>query len=205
VLIVSADEPRYAMPAAGWAAKSGNSILFVTRHGIPAATRTALGRHQKPRIYVLAPPSVVDDKVVKDLGKLGPTRRAYAGSPKVTDPVTSAIAFARFRDGDFGWGIVDPGHGLVLASLDRPLDAGAAAPLSATGSYGPLLPLSRGDTLAGPLQSYLLDIEPGYTTDPVRGVYNRAWLIGDTRTLPLTLQASVDRLLEIAPAKSKQP
>jgi hypothetical protein len=205
VLVVSADEPRYAMPAAGWAAKSGDSILFVTRHAIPAATRTALARHQHPRIYVLAPPSVIDDKVVKDLGKLGPARRAYDTSPKVTDPVSSAIAFARFRDADFGWGIRDPGHGLVFASLDRPLDAGAAAPLSASGSYGPLLLLPRGDAIPAVVQNYLLDIEPGYTSDPVRGVYNRAWLIGDTRTLSLTLQASVDRLLEIAPVKSKQP
>ena len=37
---------------------------------------------------------------------------------------------ARYRDGAFGWGIVDPGHGLVFARAGRPLDAAAAAPLS---------------------------------------------------------------------------
>jgi hypothetical protein len=203
VLVVSADDPRYAMPAAGWAAKSGTPILFVTRDSIPAPTRAALARHQKPRIYVLGPPSVISDKVMKDLGKLGFAKRAYDPTPKVTDPVTSAIAFARFHDGDFGWFVRDPGHGMVFASLSRPLDAAAAAPLSASGSYGPLLPVPAGSAIPPPLQTFLLDIEPGYSTDPVRGVYNRAWLIGDTATLTLTFQSAVDRLLEIAPAKGK--
>src|SRR5947199_4801017 len=37
VVIASADEPAYAMPAAGWSAESGDPILFVSGSGIPQA------------------------------------------------------------------------------------------------------------------------------------------------------------------------
>ena len=50
------------------------------------------------------------------------TARRIAGP----DPVANAIAFARFSDGSFGWNVVDPGHGLVFATTQRPLDAAAA-------------------------------------------------------------------------------
>ena len=56
-----------------------------------------------------------------------------------SDPVQNAVDFAKFVDGAFGWGVVDPGHGLVFVNASRPMDAVAAAPLSASGSYGPLL------------------------------------------------------------------
>ena len=36
VVIASGDDPQYAMPAAGWAAESGNPILFVSRLRDPA-------------------------------------------------------------------------------------------------------------------------------------------------------------------------
>ena len=39
VVIASADNPAYAMPAAGWAAESGDPVLFVTASGVPAPTR----------------------------------------------------------------------------------------------------------------------------------------------------------------------
>src|SRR4051794_9317442 len=48
VVVVSADTPQFAMPAAAWAAKSGDPILFVTKRGVPAATRAALRRHEQP-------------------------------------------------------------------------------------------------------------------------------------------------------------
>src|SRR5439155_907066 len=53
VVIASADAPAYAMPAAAWAAKSGDPVLFVKRDVVPPVTRTALRRHQQPKIYVL--------------------------------------------------------------------------------------------------------------------------------------------------------
>jgi len=192
VVVASAEQPGFSMPAAGWAAKSGDPVLWVTREAIPPATRAAITAHKRPKIYVLGPESAVSKKVEEQLGDLGDTRRISGA-----DPVANAIAFARFSDGSFGWNVVDPGHGLVFASTQRPLDAAAAAPLSASGTYGPLLLLTAANALPAPLQDYLLDIQPGYDEDPVRGVYNHGWLIGDEGAVSVDVQARIDSLLEI--------
>jgi hypothetical protein len=197
VVLASADEPAFAMPAAGWAAKTGNPLLFVHRTTIPGSTFAALQAHRRPRIYLLAPRSVVDARVEAALRGIGTVTRIAA-----PDPVRSAIAFARLRDGLDGWGIDDPGHGLVFANAHRTLDAAAAAPLSASGTYGPLLLLDDADRLPLPLAQFLLDIQPGYTRDPARGVYNRAWLIGDESAISLPVQSRIDSLLEIAPIRN---
>jgi hypothetical protein len=194
VLIASVDHPEYAMPAAGYAAKSGVPVLWVGGSGVPAETAAAIKTHKQPKIYVLGPAAAVPDTVLNALGKLGSVKRV-AG----TDPVTTAITFARFQDGAFGWAVVDPGHGLVFASTRRPQDAAAAAMLSASGTFGPLLLLTDAGVLPVPLQDYLLDIQPGYDADPVRGVYNHGWVIGDESALAAAVQARIDTLLEIQP------
>src|SRR5215210_260570 len=200
VVIASADDPGYAMPAAAWAAKSGDPVLFVTRDAVPAATRAALAAHRKPKIYVLGPPETISERVVRALGRLGTVTRVGSG-----DAVRSSIDFARFIDDDFGWGVIDPGHGLVFARADRPLDAAAAALLSASGTYGPLILLSNADRLDAPTSEYLLDIQPGYRTDPVRGVYNHGWIIGDDKSISVGVQAQIDSLLEITRENRRAP
>ncbi|HYF28363.1 MAG TPA: cell wall-binding repeat-containing protein, partial [Baekduia sp.] len=126
VLIVSADDPAFAMPAAGWAAKSGDPVLFVRKKEVPADTVAALRSHQQPKIYVLGPSKVIGPEVTDRLRKLGTVTRLGG-----QDPVENAVEFSRFADGSFGWGVQDAGHGLVFARSDRTLDAVAAAPLSA--------------------------------------------------------------------------
>ncbi|HEU4701107.1 MAG TPA: hypothetical protein VFS37_01395 [Conexibacter sp.] len=197
VVVVSDEEPAFAMPAAAWAAKTGNPVLFVHRSEIPGPTFAALRAHRRPRIYLLAPPTVVDRSVEEALRSLGPVTRISA-----PDPVRSAIAFARLRDGLDGWGVVDPGHGLVFANQSRTLDAAAAAPLSASGTYGPLLLIEDADTLPLPVGSYLLDVQPGYTRDPSRALYNHGWLIGDESAISLPVQARIDGFLEAAPIQT---
>jgi len=115
---------------------------------------------------------------------------------------TNAIAAARYRDGAFGWGVSTPGHGLVFARAGRPLDAAAASPLSGAGKYGPLLLLDDPAQLAQTLQSYFLDILPGFSSDPVAGVYNHGWMIGSTKGISVALQARIDSLLEIVPVRT---
>jgi hypothetical protein len=192
VVVVSADDPAYAMPAAAWAAKAGDPVLFVRRDAIPADTRAALLAHNQPHIYVLGPPAAISDRTVTELEALGSVKRI--GGP---DPAASSVAFARYIDPNFGWGVVDPGHGLVFARADRPLDAAAAALLSASGSYGPLLVVGAPDALDRSLEQYLLDIQPGYSKDPVRGVYNHGWIVGDDRAISVAMQSRIDSLLEI--------
>jgi putative cell wall binding repeat protein len=197
VLIASGDAKEFAMPAAGWAAKSGDPVLFAHRDSLPGSTVRALKRHERPGIYVLGPPSVVSDAVFAKLRKLGDVKRIGGRTP-----VQNAIDFARYSDGDFGWGVRDPGHGLVFANTDRPADAGAASALAAAGAYGPLLLLDSSEDLTAPLESYLLDIQPGYRFDPVRGVYNHAWLMGDESAISVDLQARIDQIMEIVRIKA---
>ncbi len=192
VVVASSEQPGFSMHAAGWAAKSGDPVLWVTRDAIPAPTRAAITAHKRPKIYVLGPEAAVSKKVLDQLSELGEARRIGGA-----DPVAGAIAFARFSDGSFGWNVVDPGHGLVFLNTQRPLDAAAAAPLSASGTYGPQLLLTAANVLPAPLQDYLLDIQPGYDEDPVRGVYNHGWMIGDEGAIAVDVQARIDALLEI--------
>jgi Cell wall binding domain 2 (CWB2) len=198
VVVVSADSPEYAMPAAAWAAKAGDPILFVRQAAVPPETRTALAAHTRPTIYVLGPPSAVGAGVVTDLQSLGRVVRV-SGS----DPARNAIEFARFTDGQFGWGVVDPGHGFVFANTSRPADAAAAAALSASGTYGPLLLTDSAEHLPPAVKQYLLDVQPGYGRDPVRGVYNHGWLVGDESAISISAQSRIDTLLEIVPVKNE--
>jgi hypothetical protein len=199
VIVASADKAPFAMPAAGYAAKSGTPVLFVTKDSVPADTRAALQSHQQPKIYLLGPTSVIGPKVETALRKLGKVTRVGGA-----DPVANAVAFARFSDGAFGWGVVDPGHGLVFTgSSADPQTAAAAAPLSGSGTYGPLLLAGSADKLDKSLSDYLLDIQPGYAKDPVRGVYNHGWIVGDESVLSIAAQSQIDRLLEISPVTTK--
>ncbi|MEA2219870.1 MAG: hypothetical protein QOJ35_2496, partial [Solirubrobacteraceae bacterium] len=200
VLVASADDPSFAAPAAAYAAKSGDPVLFVTKDTVPPQTRAALAALAgltRPRIYILGPSSVISPKVRKQLSRLGRVQRF--GGP---DPVANALAAARYRDGAFGWGVVDPGHGFVFVRSGRPLDAVAAAPLSASGTYGPVLLLDDATQLPQSVQQYLLDIQPGYNTDPVTGVYNHGWIIGNANAISVAEQARIDALLEIVPVRT---
>jgi hypothetical protein len=181
------------MPAAAWAARSGDPVLFVERDSVPEATIEALKRHEGVSAFLLGPESVASEKVVKQVERFAPAVQRISGE----DPVTSAIAFARFDAGSFGWNITDPGHGLVIASSSRPLDAAAAAPLSASGKWGPLLVTDEADVVPTPLRGFLLDIKPGYRSDPSRAFYNHAWLIGNNSAMSVAFQAQVDDALEL--------
>jgi hypothetical protein len=214
VVIASGDDPAYAMPAAGWAAESGEPILFVTRSGIPEPTRQALLSHQSPHIYVLAPPSVISDVVLAQLRKYGTVKRIGAN-----DPSANSVAFATYRDppcafgqpcahvpGSFGWAMRSPGHGYVLVNSHRPLDAAAAAPLSSSGDYGPQLVVNDATTLPQPVLNFFLNYAtPGYTAEgPTAAVYNHGWVIGDQTAISVPVQAEMDNLLEAVPQKAPQ-
>ncbi len=213
VVVASGTDPAYAMPAAGWAAESGEPVLFVNSSGIPAATRQALLAHQKPHIYVLGPPSVIPDSVMTQLGKYGRVKRI--GGP---DPAANAVAFAGYRDppcaygqpcvhipGSFGWAIRSPGHGYTLINSHRPLDAAAAAAMSATGSYGPELLTDSASALPGSVLNYFLNYAtPGYSQEgPTAAVYNHGWVIGDQNAISVPVQAEMDNLLEVVPQTQK--
>jgi hypothetical protein len=194
IVVAPAAEPAFAMPAAAWAARSGDPTLFAEEDALPEATAAVLRRHPKTPVYVLGPSSAISSQVVRQIGKISSRVRRVSGE----DPVASAIALARYADGDFGWNVNDPGHGFVVTRSDEPLDAAAAAPLSASGTWGPLLLTDSADTLPAALRGYLLDVKPGYTTDPTRAFYNHVWVIGDQEAISVSEQAEIDELAELA-------
>jgi hypothetical protein len=200
-VVASASDAAYAMPAAGWAARSGDPVLFAGRGVAPAPTLRTLHSHPGVPVYVLGPPSAVSDRAFSLIQKVAPSAKRIAAS----DPVSSSIAFARYSAGGFGWNINDPGHGFVVANASRPLDAAASAPLSASGTWGPLLVTTSSSSLPQPLHNYLLDLKPGYENDPTRAVYNHIWVIGDAAAISVDVQAQLDDLAEAAKVGSVPP
>ena len=193
VIVAPVDEPAFAMPAASWAARSGDTVLFSGKDQLPKETAAALHRHKKAHVYVLGPSDAISSDVVRQISRIaGPVRRISG-----EDPVTNSVEFARYSDGSFGWDINDPGHGFVVARDDRPLDAAAAAPLSASGTWGPLVLSDSTDTLPGALRGYLLDVKPGYRTNPTRAFYNHVWVIGNQDAISVSQQAAIDDLAEL--------
>jgi ell wall binding domain 2 (CWB2) len=194
ILIAPSNRPEFAMPAAAWAARSGDPILFAAGDVLPEATLAVLQHHEKAPVYVLGPSSAISSKALQAIAKVSASVHRVAGE----DPVANAIAFARYGDGSFGWNVNDPGHGFVLARADSPLDAAAAAPLSASGTWGPLLLTDSATTLPAALREYFLDVKPGYTTNPTRAFYNHVWVIGDQEAIDVNQQAEVNELAELA-------
>jgi hypothetical protein len=195
VVIASGEQAEYAMPAAAWAARSGDPVLFVRRNGIPPPTRAALVQHQKPNIWVLGPPSVIGNTVLHDLGSLGKVTRIQGATP-----VDNAIAFARFQSHGFGWGVTVPGHNFTVANQSRPGDAAAAATLGSNSIYAPLLLTDNANALPRSLESYFLDVQPGFENgDPSQGVFNHVWILGAANALSEAAQGRIDQVTALIP------
>jgi hypothetical protein len=192
LLVVSSSDAGLAMPAAAWAARSGDPILFADGDEVPDGTMSVIKRHPNAPVFVLGPSSAISDVALK---KLGSATRVGAD-----DPVENAIEFAKFTSGSFGWNINDPGHGFAIASTGRPLDAAAAAPLASSGgSPGPLLLTDDPATVPPALQSFLSDTQPGFEDDPTRAVFNHVWIIGNSNAISVPFQVQVDQLTKLAP------
>jgi hypothetical protein len=200
VIVASGEQSAYAMPAASWAARSGDSVLFTRRAAVPRQTIAAIRAHDKPDIYVLGPESVISPAVEKELEKLGTVRRVEG-----TTPIANAIALARYSRRNFGWGVTVPGYNFALVSTARPLDAAGAATLATHGVFAPMLITNRADDLPPDLSGYLLDVQPGYEDNPSSGVYNRVWILGDTKTVSLPAQGKLDEITQLVPVQSRRP
>jgi len=194
VIVTTGERAAFAMPAAAWAARNGDSVLFAKRDELPEATRKAVREHDRPDIFILGPESVVGAGVEKELAKLGAVERIAADTP-----VENAVEFARFQSEDFGWGIVAPGQNFTVASAGRPLDAAAAAALATKGTFAPLLLTDSAAKLPPALEGYLLDVQPGYDTNPNQSVFNRAFILGDASAVSLAAQGRLDEITELVP------
>lgn len=203
VVLYSGERAEWAMPAASWAARSGDAALPVKAGSIPAPVVRALRAHERPNVYLLGPERVIGRAVADQLerGRLARSVNRIEGPTAVEN----AIAFARFEKGGFGWGVVVPGYNFAVASTTRPADAAAAASLATRGVFAPLLLSDEAETLPAPLESYLLSVQPGYEDDPGQAVYNRAWILGDEQAISMRQQAQIDQVLELIPVQANAP
>ena len=203
VVLYSGERPEWAMPAAGWAARSGDAALPVKARSIPAAVAKAIEAHERPNVYLLGSERVIGKEVADQLRR----RKLARSVNRIEGPtaVENAIAFARYEKGDFGWRIVVPGYNFAVASTSRPADAAAAASLATRGVFAPLLLTDRSETLPGPLENYLLSVQPGYENDPGEAVYNRAWILGDEEAISVRQQAQIDKITELIPVQANAP
>jgi hypothetical protein len=182
------------MPAAAWAARSGDPVLFVSRNAVPPATRKAIDQHSKPSILLLGPPTVISTAVENQLKQLGAVTRIQGSQP---GPVSTAAEFARSKD---VWGADHPGRNYSLASVTRPGDAAAAGVLGSNGVFAPLLLTDKADAMPPALENYLLDVQPGFENgDPSEAVYNRVWILGSKDAVSPAVQARIDQLTQLVP------
>jgi hypothetical protein len=203
VILYSADRAEFAMPAAAWAARSGDAALPVRRGAIPQPIVRALREHERPNVFVLGPESVISKAVLDQLKKRKLARAvARIEGP---NPVENAIAFTRYEKGDFGWGVVVPGYNFTVASTTRPSDAAAAAALATRGVFAPLVLSDDPARLPQKLEEYFLSVQPGYEDDPGQAVYNRVWILGDDEAISVDQQAQLDQLTELIPVQATAP
>jgi hypothetical protein len=203
VVLYSGERAEWAMPAASWAARSGDAVLPVEADGVPRPVARALGDHERPNVYLLGPERIISEQVADQLRE----RRLARSVNRIEGetPVENAIAFARYEKGDFGWKVNIPGYNFAIASTTRPADAAAAAPLATRGVFAPLLLTDDPKALPEALENYLLSVQPGYERDPRDAVYNRAWILGDDTAISVRQQAQIDTVTELIPVQVNAP
>ena len=201
VILASGERAEYAVPAAALAARSGDAVLLASRTGLPAPTQAALKRHEKADVFILGPEAVIGSEVER---RLRPLARRVTRIEGPT-PVQNAIALARFESGGFGWGAEVPGQNFTIASTSRPLDAVAAASLATNGVFAPLLLTDDAETLPRSLESYLLDVQPGFEDDPSLSVFNHVWILGDDDTISVEQQGRIDEISTLIPVQLNDP
>ncbi len=199
-VIVSSEDPEFASPAATWAARSGDVVLFTGTDEVPQETIDVLKdkANADVPIFVLGPPETVSADALERIDKAGGFVERVSGS----DPVTNALEMVRYSSGSFGWNLNDPGHGYTIARADRPMDAIAATALSTGGTWPALLLTDSASTLPQPVADYLLDVKPGYDTNPTAAVFSHVWIIGDETLVDIDQQAVIDDAVELTPVET---
>ena len=209
VAIASLEQPEFAIPSIYWNAHMGQGFGFVTREGVPEATKELLrNRANGPWIYVFGDEAVIPERVVRELAQFGQVTRM----PRHDLPAISAY-FAGFKDigadwgawfwqsnRDFGWGISEAGHNAIFVNLDGPggwQNAVTATTLSHMGKHVPLLIVKR-DAVPEAVVNYLKILTP-YATAPQQQLLNHGWIIGGEGTISWETQVELDQLLEAYP------
>jgi len=79
------------------------------------------------------------------------------------------------------------------------MDVVATTALSTGGTWPALLLTDSSEEMPQVVEDYLLDVKPGYETDPTRAIFSHVWIIGDESLISVDEQARVDDAVELAP------
>ena len=190
------------MPAAAWAARSGDPVLFTGRNQVPQATLAALRRHAG-RDGLRARARVRDLDRARRAGRAG-RRRACSGSAPAARS-QNALVFARYSDGSLRLEHQRP-RPRAGARQRRPAPRrrGRGFARVAAASGGRCCSPTTADALPPELRSFLLDIKPGYEADPTRAVYNHIWLMGDATAIGGEVQARGGRAGRAGPDRPRR-
>ncbi|WP_078427930.1 cell wall-binding repeat-containing protein [Alkalihalobacterium alkalinitrilicum] len=199
VIVGSMDEDAktYSIPAGSWISHMSEPLLYVTKTDLPEETSAALERRNgKANIYVLGSEEIISENVFNQLQEYGNVTRISGDNA-----VDLSIEFAQFKDRTtvFGWGISDPGHGLMIASTASPDLAITAAPFSHLGKHAPMIWLEEGE-VTEEWYPFLTKIKPMFDLEPTEGPYNHAYLLGTTNLVSYQTQGILDEKLEIISA-----
>ena len=170
----AADAPAFAMPAAGWAAKAGDPVLWSDKDTLPGRHPPRSPPTSSPRSTCSGPAAAISDNGAQG-ARRARHRHAHLGPrpgrqrDRLRPLHRRALRLERRR----------PRPRARVRTTERPADAAAAAAAVGARHLRPAAARHRRATRSrAPVQDYLLDIQPGYDEDPVRGVYNHGWLVG---------------------------
>jgi hypothetical protein len=196
IVLISVEEPAYAMPAAYAAARFQSPVVPVRDDTIPESIRSSLADSGEERlILVAAPERLISDSVLDDLRQFGSVER-------VADEniYRHALTWARDRYGDFGWDIDervwdDGYYYFAMANPETPAFAAAGLPMAYRGNYGPLLYCPH-DDLDPLTDQYLWRLSPDYYVSPADGPFMNVRVLGGPASIGYNAQARADLALE---------
>ena len=120
-----------------------------------------------------------------------PSQLKRFGSVKRTggqDPVTNAIEFARYRSGEFGWGVANPGHGMVFTRTGPAALRGGGGAAVGLGQLRAAVPARRRRCACrSRCRASCSTRSPRTAPIPSPGVYNHGWIIGDTDSISVSV------------------
>ncbi len=202
VIIGQVTAPEYYISALPWIAHMGSGFLLLNGEEIPEATIKALSkRPQDAFIYLMGPPSIINEKLAERLVRYGHVQRIPG-----QDIYGLSAAFAGYKDvgpnfawwidestRSFGWGVAEAGHNFIFGNIDNYMSLIPASVLAHRGKHGPLL-LTKSHQLPDSIQKYLKTVQPSYTGTGEQ-LFNNGWVIGET--IDISVIKKINSLLEI--------
>ncbi|WP_240664342.1 DUF4396 domain-containing protein [Methanosarcina sp. MSH10X1] len=202
IVVVSAEEPAYALPAAYTAAYFRAPVVPVENGSIPQSLQNLLENGEEKVIFVASPERLLSDEFLEELETFGDVNR-------VADEniYRHSLLWARSRWGNFGWGMdenlhFDAYYNFILANPETPEFAAAALPMAYQGNYGPLLYTEKED-LNDYVDQYLWRLSPDYFSFPSDGPFMNARVVGNPDSVSYNAQARADLALEVREFKNQ--